>query len=90
MGWTQHIEYDPLELSVTNGPRVVTKKIWDGTKWIPRVQYRVNGLLNDEQKKWLTEQFGPRKQRWDYSDAGMFFVMDEQIYMWYQMKWINK
>lgn len=90
MGWNQQIEYDTLENTVTNGPRVVTKQIWDGTKWIAIKQYRVNGLLTDAQKKWLTDQFGPKKQRWDYSLTGMFFVMDEQVYSWYKMKWGTK
>jgi len=85
MGWNQKIEYIDADEIVL--PQPVKKQIWDGEKFIPVTFYRRKGVLNDERKQWLFENFGPRGPRWDYSLTGDFWVMDEQAYMWFQMKW---
>jgi len=88
MGWTTQIEY--VELEVFDGAVPVKKQIWDGKGFVPVTMYRRNGTLSDPQKLWLVEQFGKRGPRWDYSLTGNFFVMDEQVYAWFQLKWGNK
>ena len=88
MGWTQQIEY--VEVEIFDGAVPVNKQIWDGKKFIPVTMYRRNGVLNDAQKMWLVEQFGKRGPRWDYSLSGNFFIIDEQVYAWFQLKWGNK
>ena len=45
-----------------------------------------------EAEYWLQKTFGsPRTYRnesyWDCSRAGNFTVMDEQVYMFYKLKW---
>lgn len=90
MGWNQiehEIEY--LDAEVVKPPPV-KKKVWDGEKFVTVMWYKIRGTLNDEQKLWLVETFGFRGERWDYSNAGNFWIMDEKAYMWFQMKWGNK
>ena len=92
MGWkqlaTQKIEYVDVEVSVDAIP--VNKQVWNGKEFIPVTMYRRHGILTDPQKLWLVEQFGGRGPRWDYSLTGMFYIMDEQVYTWFQLKWGNK
>ena len=85
MGWTTHIDY--VDVEIFEGAVPVKKQIWNGTEFKPVTMYRRNGVLNNEKKLWLVEQFGARGPRWDYSAAGNFFVMDEQVYTWFQLKW---
>ena len=89
MGWTQlatqKIEYVDVEVSADAVP--VKKQIWNGKDFVSVTMYRRNGVLNDEKKMWLVEQFGKRGPRWDYSLTGNFYVMDEQVYAWFQLKW---
>lgn len=87
MGWNQVIDYVDVEVTL---PPPVKKQIWDGKKFVPVTFYRRTGALSDEKKQWLFDNFGARGPRWDYSLTGNFWVMDEQIYVWYQMKWGNK
>jgi hypothetical protein len=85
MGWTQHVEYvDAEDIDI---PRVIKKQVWNGKEFIPVIMYRRDGVLNDAKKLWLVEQFGARGPRWDYSLTGNFYVMDEQVYAWFQLKW---
>ena len=85
MGWTQHVEY--VDAEDVDIPRVIKKQVWDGKEFIPVTMYRRDGVLNDAKKMWLVEQFGKRGPRWDYSLTGNFYVMDEQVYAWFQLKW---
>ncbi len=88
MGWTSQIEY--VDVEIFEGAVPVKKQIWNGKEFVPVTMYRRNGVLNDEKKTWLFEQFGARGPRWDYSITGNLFVMDEQVYTWFQLKWGNK
>ncbi len=85
MGWTQ-VEYIDAK-DVVVPPPSVKKQIWDGEKFVPVMLHRINGTLTDEQKVWLNKNFGPRGPRWDYSLTGIFYVMDEKVYSWFQLKW---
>lgn len=87
MGWNQAIDYVDVEVTL---PPPVKKQIWDGKKFVPVTFYRRTGSLSDEKKQWLFDNFGARGPRWDYSLTGNFWIMDEQIYVWYQMKWGDK
>ena len=76
-------------------PPPVRKQIWDGEKFVPTILYKHNGVPDREQESWLGKTYGQpgtylNGQYWDYSRAGDFTVMDERVYMWYQMKWRNK
>lgn len=91
MGWNQiehEIEYIDVDIVGTATP--VKKQVWNGREFVPVTMYRRNGVLSDEKKDWLVENFGHRGPRWDYSLTGNFWIMDEQVYMWFQMKWGNK
>ena len=89
MGWTQKIEYVEEDITL---PKPVHKKVWDGEKFVPMTLYRLFGLMKHEQYEWMTASFGPpgvykAGQYWTHSRAGSFAIMDEKLYMWYQMKW---
>jgi hypothetical protein len=54
--------------------------------------YKTKGWPGMEAENWLLKSFGyPGTYKdgryWDYSQAGNFTVMDEKVYVWYQMKW---
>jgi len=73
----------------------VRKQVWDGEKFVPMTLYKHKGVHTIEQERWLIETYGYPGQYingrfWDYSRAGNFTIMDERVYMWYQMKWRNK
>ena len=92
--WTQKIDYEFVDAEVTL-PRPVHKKVWDGEQFVPMTLYRLFGLMPQDNYNWMIEKFGPpgtyrAGQYWDHSRAGSFVVMDEKIYVWYQMKWGNK
>ena len=90
MGWNQvehEIEY--IDADVVTPPPV-KKQVWDGEKFVPVTLYKIKGVLKDEQKLWLVENFGHRGPRWDYSNAGNFWIMDEKVHTWFQMKWGNR
>ena len=93
MGWTQKIEYLDQESVVLPPP--VRKQVWDGEKFVPVTLYRHRGVPDREQESWLEKTYGlsgtyKNGRYWDYSVGGNFTVMDEQVYMWYQMKWGTK
>jgi hypothetical protein len=90
--WTQKIEYVDVEVVL---PKPVKKQVWDGEQFVPMTLYRLPGLMGRERYDWMVTNFGPAGtykagQYWDHSRAGSFVVMDEKLYMWYQMKWGNK
>jgi hypothetical protein len=89
MGWTQQIEYQEVEATL---PPPISKKIWNGTEFVTVTLYRKLGNLKQEHQDWLIQNFGRPSEYiagryWDTSRSGLFTVMDEQVYMWFQMKW---
>ena len=91
MGWNQVIEYVDAEVVL---PPPVKKQVWDGEQFVPITLYKIKGWLGMAAENWLFENFGHagtyRAGRyWKYSKAGDFTVMDEKVYVWYQMKWGN-
>jgi hypothetical protein len=88
----QKIEYVDVEVTL---PPPVKKQVWNGEKFVSMTLYRIAGNPSRDQIEWLSKTFdfpGVYKagQFWDYSRAGDFTVMDEKVYVWYQMKWGNK
>lgn len=93
MGWTQQI--DLVDADQVMLPPPVRKQVWDGEKFVPMTLHRHNGMPNDEKLLWLEKTYGRpgtyvNGRYWDYSKSGNFTVMDEQVYMWYKMKWGTK
>jgi hypothetical protein len=89
MGWTQQVEYQEVEVTL---PPPISKKIWNGTEFVTVTLYRKLGNLKQEHQDWLIQNFGRPSEYiagryWDTSRSGLFTVMDEQVYMWFQMKW---
>jgi len=71
--------------------RTVRKIVWNDTEFVPILVYRIHGHLKDEVHQWLRNTYGPRGQylngrHWDHYE-GKFTVMDEQVYMFYKLKW---
>ena len=94
--WAQKIEYVDGDTEAVPPP-LVKKQIWDAgnQEFVSVKMYRFQGVLNNDKLDWLGETYGPpgvykNGKFWDYSRAGNFTVMDEQVYTWYQMKWGNK
>ena len=96
MGWMQQapeqITYTDVEVVL---PPPVKKQVWDGEQFVPMTLYRKKGIPSSNQLQWLKETVswpGTYKngQYWQYSIAGDFTVMDEQLYTWYQLKWGGK
>ena len=90
--WTQKIEYADAEVVL---PPPVKKQVWEGEKFVPMTLYKIKGWPGMAAENWLLTNFGHagiyREGRfWHYSRAGDFTVMDEKVYVWYQMKWGNK
>jgi hypothetical protein len=89
MGWTQQVEYQEVEVTL---PPPVRKQVWNGTEFVTVTLYRKLGHLEMKHRDWLVAQFGQPNQYfagryWDTSRTGLFTVMDEQVYMWFCMKW---
>lgn len=95
MGWNQQIvEYVDAEITL---PPPVKKQIWDTDtqSFVPVTLCKRNHVLSNEETDWLRKTYGPEGvykngQFWDYSRAGNFILMDDKVYVWYQMKWGNK
>jgi hypothetical protein len=90
----QVIEYVDVDVEVTLPPPV-KKQVWDGEKFVPMTLYKFKGWPGMEAENWLLKSFGHQGiykdgRYWEYSKAGNFTVMDEKVYVWYQMKWGNK
>ena len=78
------MEWDCIEIMPQ---QPVRKQVWNGTEFIEVMLYRVSGRLSIYQQDWLAKTFGDRGPRWNYSVAGNFYVMDEQVYSWFKLKW---
>lgn len=92
MGRPQQVDYEEVEVTL---PLTVRKQVWDGEKFVSMTLHRHNGTPSTEKIDWLIATYGkPGTYQdgrfWDYSRAGDFTIMDEKVYMWYQMKWRNK
>lgn len=92
MGLTQQIDYITVEVTL---PRPVKKQVWDGEKFVSMTLHKHKGVPDDEKMRWLEKTYGrpgtyKNGSYWDYTAAGNFTVMDEQVYTWYQIKWNNK
>lgn len=92
--WTQQIEYVDVEVTL---PPPVKKQVWDEDTqtFVSMTLYRRKGIPNHDELEWLQNTYGyqgtyKNGQYWDYSKAGNFLVMDEKVYTWYSMKWMNK
>ncbi len=88
----QKIEYVDVEVTL---PPPVKKQVWNGKEFVPMTLYKHKGWPGIDQVEWLVATAGTRGSYgkgiyWDYSEAGNFTVMDEKLYVWYQMKWGNK
>lgn len=93
MGWTQQVEYINVDEVVLPPP--VKKQVWDGEQFVSMTLYKRKGVPSEDKLKWLHRNVGLRAtyengSYWDFSNAGNFTVMDEKVFMWYQMKWGNK
>jgi hypothetical protein len=92
--WTQKIEYVEADVVL---PPPVKKQIWnpDTQAFVPMTLYKRNHVLSNEETDWLRKTYGlegvyKNGRYWDYSRAGNFIVMDEKVFMWFEMKWRNK
>jgi hypothetical protein len=82
-------------VDVPDSVRRVKKQVWDGEKFVPITVYRIKGWPGMAAENWLLDSFGHAGvyrdgKYWDYSRAGDFTVMDEKVYVWYQIKWGNR
>jgi hypothetical protein len=89
MGWDQKIEYVEVEPAL---PAPVKKQVWNGKEFVAMTLHRFKGIPDLIQMHWLVTTFGPagtyeNGNYWDMSRSGNFTVMDERLYVWYQMKW---
>lgn len=94
MGWEQKIEYVDAEVVL---PPPVKKQVWDEEtqSFQPMTLYKRKGIPENKELDWLSKTYGmpgiyKNGRYWEYSKAGNFIVMDEKVYVWYQMKWSNK
>ena len=90
------IEYEYVDVKVILPPPV-KKQVWDpGTQsFVPMTLYKRKRVLSNEETAWLRQTYGLEGvykggRYWDYSRAGNFIVMDEKVFMWFEMKWSNK
>ncbi len=88
----QKIDYIDIDVVL---PPPVQKQVWDGKEFVPMTIYKQKGCPSEDQKRWLFELAGRNGSYangtyWDYSITGNYTVMDEKLYVWYQMKWSNQ
>lgn len=83
--------------AVYTPPPPVKKQVWDveTQTFVPMTLYKQKGIPTVDELLWLQTTYNHRGVYkngcyWDYSSAGNFTVMDEKVYLWYQMKWGNK
>ena len=72
----------------------VQKQMWDGTKFVPIMVYRTFEKLSRDQESWLQKTYGAPGivqpgRYWDYASS-MHGLMDEKVYMMFQLKWTGK
>ena len=87
----EYIEY--LDVVATSRPPV-RKQMWDGTKFVPIMVYRTFEKLSRDQESWLQKTYGAPGivhpgRYWDYASS-MHGLMDEKVYMMFQLKWTGK
>lgn len=94
--WTQKIEYEEEVVEVVSWT-TVKKQMWDADTngFVLVTLYRKKGLMSSAAEDWMIKTFGPRgiykkNKFWNFSRAGNLIIMDEKVYMWYQMKWNNQ
>ena len=98
MNWTQlatqKIEYVEAKVVL---PPPVNKQVWDNEtqSFIPMTLHKSKGVPTSDQIQWLKETYGwpgvyKNGRFWQYSIGGDYTIMDEKVYVWYQMKWGNK
>jgi hypothetical protein len=68
--------------------------MWDGTKFVPIMVYRTFEKLSRDQESWLQKTYGAPGivqpgRYWDYASS-MHGLMDEKVYMMFQLKWTGK
>lgn len=90
MGWTQKICYEEIEVVL---PPPVKKQFWDGTQFVALTLYKFTDTKQTTKiLDWLKLTYGRAGQHikghyWEYSKAGQYFFMDEEVYVWYKLKW---
>jgi hypothetical protein len=95
MGRTEKIEYEYLDF-VPEPHLPVKKQMWNGTEFVSILTYRLDKtILSQEQVNWLIKTVGRNRvqrpgQYWDCSRAGDFVVMDEKVYVMFQLKWSSR
>jgi hypothetical protein len=89
--WAQKIEYVDADVML---PSLVKKQLWnpDTQEFVPVAMYRLQSVLDNKKLDWLKKTYGqPGVYKngtfWNYSKSGNYTVMDEKVYMWYQMRW---
>ena len=88
----QVIEYVDVEVTL---PPPVKKQFWDGEKFVPVTLYKTLKKLSEDQINWLYKTYGQpgtyiSGQYWDYANSNRIGLMDEKVYMMFQLKWSNK
>jgi hypothetical protein len=83
------IEY--IDAVVTARPPV-QKQMWDGAKFVPIMVHRTPNNLTRDQVNWLQKTYGDSGvvqpgRYWHYARHGL---MDEKVYMMFQLKWAGK
>lgn len=88
------IEYIDAEVTL---PPPVKKQVWDedSQTFVPMTLYRRNHVLSNEEHGWLCKTYGrpgvyKNGRYWATSNSGTWIVMDEKVFMWFEMKWGNK
>lgn len=69
--------------------RRVRKTQWNGTEWIDTFQYRLDRDLVTPEREWLQKTYGPpgvHRPGVYWACSRFVTVMDEQIYMMFQLK----
>jgi len=84
------IEYIDAEVVL---PPPVKKQVWDGEQFVPLTLYRTPSKLSRDQVNWLQKTYGDSGQAqpgryWHYASGNG--LMDEKIYMMFQLKWVGK
>jgi hypothetical protein len=94
--WAQEVEYVDADTESVPPP-LVKKQIWDEDRqvFVSVQMYRFQDVLSHNKLDWLRKTYGQpgvykNGKFWDYSTAAGYTVMDEKVYMWYQMKWSKK
>jgi len=87
-----YVEYIDETNKVDHPP--VKKQIWNGKEFVPLLLYRVEHKFDAKVYEWLENTYGPPGQYvngcyWNYFQ-GKWTLMDEKVYMFYNLKWGSK